>query len=159
EPEQGLGEGDVEVLEVQATGKPAPERDRDLGGGRQDELGDLEAAHDGLPGRHAGAEQRHRDAEAPGPRHWSIPPRTLKWARMCRTCAPTPGVLMASRLRGRGRSTATSSRIWPGRELITSTRSPRKTASGMEWVMNSTVFLRSIQMRWSSRFMCSRVMA
>ena len=42
---------------------------------------------------------------------------------------------------------------------MTSTRSARKTASGIEWVMKKTVFFFSIQMRCSSRFMCSRVMA
>ncbi len=52
----------------------------------------------------------------------------------------------------------TSSPMRPGRGVITSTRSARNTASVVEWVMNSTVLRRSIQMRCSSTFMVSRVM-
>ena len=78
---------------------------------------------------------------------------------MWRTCAPNTGVFMTSSGRGRGWSTRMSSSSRPGRAVITSTRSARNTASGIECVMNSTVFCRSIQMRCSSRFMCSRVMA
>ena len=87
------------------------------------------------------------------------PPCTANWARMARAYRPNSGVFITSRLRGRGRSTATSSRMRPGRGVITRTRSPRNTASGMECVMKSTVFFFSSQMRCSSRFMCSRVMA
>ena len=41
--------------------------------------------------------------------------------------------------RGWGRSMSTTSLIRPGRALMTTTRVLRKTASGMEWVTNSTV--------------------
>src|SRR5215472_151555 len=66
---------------------------------------------------------------------------------------------MMSRSRGRGRSTFTTSWTRPGRADITITRSPRNTASGMEWVMNTMVFPDRCQMRSSSRFTNSRVMA
>jgi hypothetical protein len=66
---------------------------------------------------------------------------------------------MTSRGRGRGSLMTRSSTIRPGRGVMTRTRSARKTASGIEWVMKKTVFFFSIQMRCSSRFMCSRVMA
>jgi len=47
----------------------------------------------------------------------------------------------------------------PGRSDITSTRSARNTASGMLWVISSTVLRVRSQMRCSSRFICSRVIA
>src|SRR6266699_3259988 len=47
----------------------------------------------------------------------------------------------------------------PGRELITSTRSERNTASAIECVMNSTLVSVSIQMRCSSMFIRSRVIS
>ena len=47
----------------------------------------------------------------------------------------------------------------PGRSLITNTRSDRKIASGMLCVISSTVLREFIQMRCSSRFMRSRVIA
>ena len=47
----------------------------------------------------------------------------------------------------------------PGRSLITITRSDRKIASGMLCVISSTVFFEADQMRCSSRFICSRVIA
>ena len=49
--------------------------------------------------------------------------------------------------RGRGKSTSMISRTRPGRGVITMMRSASNTASGMEWVMNSTVFGRSDQIR------------
>jgi NitT/TauT family transport system ATP-binding protein len=47
----------------------------------------------------------------------------------------------------------------PGRSVITSTRSARNTASGMLWVINITVLRVSYQIRCSSRFIFSRVIA
>ena len=47
----------------------------------------------------------------------------------------------------------------PGRLVMTITRSDRNTASGMEWVISNTVLRFSSQIRCSSRFMCSRVIA
>jgi len=68
-------------------------------------------------------------------------------------------VVITSSVRGRGRSTANRSAILPGRGVITSTRSARNTASLVEWVMNTTVLRRSIQMRCNSTFIASRVIA
>ena len=47
----------------------------------------------------------------------------------------------------------------PGRGVMTTTRSARKTASLMLWVMRRQVFLVSCQIRNNSRFMASRVRA
>ena len=47
----------------------------------------------------------------------------------------------------------------PGRGDITTTRSDRYTASGMEWVTKTTVVPVSAQMRVSSACMCSRVIS
>ena len=57
------------------------------------------------------------------------------------------------------RSTATTSVIRPGRGDITTTRSDRNTASGIEWVTNTTVVPVSAAMRSSSSCMCSRVIS
>ena len=67
--------------------------------------------------------------------------------------------VMMSRLRGRGRSTSMCSASFPGRGVITATRSPRNTASVIEWVMRKMVRRVSIQIRCSSVFMASRVNA
>src|SRR6266849_5382564 len=64
-----------------------------------------------------------------------------------------------SRSRGRGSRTSTISWMRPGRADITTTRSARNAASGIEWVMNTMVLPDSSQMRKSSRFMNSRVIA
>ncbi len=45
-----------------------------------------------------------------------------------------------SSVRGRGRSMSYTAAMEPGRSLMTITRSDRNTASGMLWVMSSTVF-------------------
>ena len=47
----------------------------------------------------------------------------------------------------------------PGRGDITTTRSDRYTASGIEWVTKTTVAAVSAQMRVSSACMCSRVIS
>ena len=49
--------------------------------------------------------------------------------------------------------------IRPGRGDITTTRSDRYTASGIEWVTNTTLVPVSAQMRSSSACMCSRVIS
>ena len=49
--------------------------------------------------------------------------------------------------------------IRPGRGDITTTRSDRYTASGIEWVTNTTLVSASAQMRSSSACMCSRVIS
>ena len=63
------------------------------------------------------------------------------------------------RSRGRGRSTAISRTMRPGRADITTTRSPRNTASSIEWVISTTVLRLASQMRCSSAFIFSRVSA
>ena len=67
--------------------------------------------------------------------------------RGCRRCG-----------RGRGRRRSTSV-MRPGRGDITTTRSDRYTASGIEWVTNTTVVPVAAQMRSSSACMCSRVIS
>ena len=56
-------------------------------------------------------------------------------------------------------STATTSVIRPGRGDITTTRSARNTASGIEWVTNTTLVPASALIRSSSDCMCSRVIS
>src|SRR5215467_9850034 len=86
-------------------------------------------------------------------------PRASKRWRIRRVYTPNSSEAIMSRSRGRGSRTSTISLMRPGRADITMTRSARKAASGMEWVMNTMVFPDSFQMRRSSRFMNSRVMA
>src|SRR5579863_4777150 len=66
---------------------------------------------------------------------------------------------MTERSRGRGRSIAMTSAIVPGRVVMANTRSDKKIASAMEWVMKNTVLRLVPQIRISSRFICSRVIA
>ena len=47
----------------------------------------------------------------------------------------------------------------PGRALMTTTRDDRKTASGIEWVTNTTVIPVCSQMRRTSWFIRSRVIS
>ena len=64
-----------------------------------------------------------------------------------------------SSLRGRGRSMSRTPSTRPGRGDMTTTLSERRTASGIECVMNTTVFRRSSQSRSMSSRICSRVKA
>src|SRR5215813_3773635 len=86
-------------------------------------------------------------------------PRASKRWRIRRVYTPNSSEAIMSRSRGRGSPTSTISLMRPGRADITMTRSARKAASGMECVMNTIVLPDSFQMRRSSRFMNSRVMA
>ena len=52
-----------------------------------------------------------------------------------------------------------TSAMVPGRAVIAITRSERKIASAIEWVMKITVLRLWLQIRINSRFICSRVMA
>ena len=70
------------------------------------------------------------------PRQPSRPVRALKISRLSR---PKASEARNSTVRGRGRSTLRSAAMRPGRGDMTTTRSDRKTASGIEWVTNSTV--------------------
>ena len=70
--------------------------------------------------------------------------------------ADTAGVSMR---RGRGMSTSKEAETRPGREVSTSTRSARRTASRTLWVTKSTVKRRSVHSRSSSACSRSRVMA
>ena len=65
--------------------------------------------------------------------------------------SPYSGVFCSSMmLRGRASGTGTNVFTFPGCAVITMMRSPSNTASSTEWVMNTTVFLCSSQMRSSS---------
>ena len=77
------------------------------------------------------------------------PARQRLEARRCST--------RSSQRRGRGRSTATSSRTRPAES--TTTRLARNTASPTSWVMKMTVGRRSCQMRVSSSWRVMRVCA
>src|SRR5207249_11300807 len=59
--------------------------------------------------------------------------------------AMNSGVAMISAGRGRASLTGIRSRIWPGRAVMTATRSARKIASSTSWVTNSTVVFTSRQ--------------
>src|SRR5262249_2446700 len=93
----------------------------------------------------------------------------LKARRVHQSMASTPGALKISRVRsvyspkrggslsrrgGRGRSMSRVSTMRPGRGLMTTTRSARRTASGMLWVMWSAVLRVSIHTRWMSIESC-----
>ena len=54
------------------------------------------------------------------------------------------GVSRITRVRGRGSLMSMMRSMQPGRGVITITRSERKTASAMLWVMNKTVIRRSL---------------
>src|SRR5262249_42608493 len=148
---------------------------------RQDEQRDREQPDDAFPHREEGGDEDepqqevrverfesdglHPDGLHPDGLRWdgprwngchSMPPPPLSTARMRRVCTPNASVVITSRLRGRGSFTSSMSPMRPGRAVITSTRSARNTASVVEWVTNSTVLRRSIQMRCSSTFMVSR---
>ena len=89
--------------------------------------------------------------------------------RLC--CVPTISSLMAlvrsktslvdmiSSERGRGNGTSWMLATRPGRGLITTTRSERKMASSIEWVISTMVVLVSSQISSTSRFISSRVNA
>src|SRR6266568_1615600 len=151
-------------------GGNAPEPDHPFPGrqerhedeGNEDEVGT--AAHEG-PGRLAQlrprrARRRRRPAHGiPRERAQSSHPLASKRCRIRRVYTPNSSEAIMSRSRGRDSRTSTISWIRPGRADITITRSARKAASGIEWVMNTMVLPDSFQMRRSSRFMNSRVMA
>src|SRR5262249_38674888 len=141
-----------------------PERPRDQGGAREQELPG-ERREDPLPGRDADREHEHRRkplAGAPtgvareptaagalgrGRRgHASSPaasfagPAAWPWASASRTVVTSSKYRGSSRVsivRGCGRSISTTSVIRPGRADITTTRVERKTASAIEWVTNT----------------------
>ena len=89
--------------------------------------------------------------------------------RLC--CVPTISSLIAlvrsktslvdmiSSERGRGNGTLWMLATRPGRGLITTTRSARKIASSIEWVMRTMVVRVSSQISSTSRFISSRVKA
>src|SRR5262249_57449130 len=99
--------------------------------------------------RRAGADEGARVAElvhdGPGssgerPDHRSIQALASKRWRILRAYTPNSSDAMMSRSRGRGRSTPTISWMRPGRADMTTTRSARNTASGIECVMKTIVF-------------------
>src|SRR5437773_8677466 len=76
--------------------------------------------------------------------------------------APKSPLARDATVRGRGRLTGTMLATRPGRGVSTTTRSARKTASGIEWVTKTIVLRRwlpSPHTRRSSRFSSSRVIA
>ena len=64
-----------------------------------------------------------------------------------------------SSVRGRATSMSMTFVIRPGRALMTTTRDDRKTASGIEWVTNTTVIPVCSQIRRTSWFIRSRVIS
>src|SRR5262249_26475207 len=159
EAEQGLGERDPDVVDIEPRGDTAIERHEDAAGRRQNEERNAEQPDDAFPGRQEGGDQDQPQQEARARGLHSMPPPPLSTARIRRVCTPNASVVMTSRLRGRGSRTSNMSPMRPGRAVITRTRSARNTASVVEWVTNSTVLRRSSQMRCSSTFMVSRVSA
>ena len=94
----------------------------------------------------------------PSPRPSAGSPR----APTCSSCdlySKNSGVERISNVRGRSIPIRSSSLIRPGRAVITSTRSERKTASSMSWVTNMTVSRCSSQTLVSSSCMSWRVWA
>ena len=78
-------------------------------------------------------------------------PRPEAGSRPRTTARRRPGVARSSYAwRGRSKGIGMSALRVPGRAVITSTRSPRTSASSIEWVMNRTVFRDSSQIRSSS---------
>src|SRR5262249_31408147 len=150
---------DAKMVDVEEAREAAVERGEDAARRRQDEGGNREQADQRLPHRERRRDQHQPQHEAAKLPSHSSPPPALSAARMRRTCDPNASVVITSRLRGRGKSTLSTSAMRPGRGVITSTRSARNTASEVEWVTNSTVLRRSSQMRWSSTFIASRVSA
>ena len=105
---------------------------------------------------------RHEPGPAPRPSTRRRPARCRR-----RAVPPAPGSRAGSSAPSRvsrpsaraGRSTSTSFVIRPGRADMTATRVERKTASGIECVTKMTVVPVRDQIRWSSRFMRSRVIS
>src|SRR5262249_34114464 len=157
------GRGHEEVRHVPGAHHPLPEGDEDHEHERNEhDLGPVAHEEGGIlahlrPRRALGDPRRPGAVGGEGAQ--SSPPFASKRWRIRRVYTPNSSEAIMSRSRGRGRPTFTISLMRPGRADITMTRSARKTASGMEWVMNTMVFPDSFQMRRSSRFMNSRVMA
>src|SRR5580704_13328022 len=82
-----------------------------------------------------------------------------KMVRTSSHSAPNCGNASVFRSRGRLKPTSRMLEMRPGRGDITTTRSPSSTASGILWVMKSTVFFSPEHQRINSTFMVSRVMA
>ena len=65
--------------------------------------------------------------------------RPVSARKIARLSRPNASEARSSTVRGRGRSTNRSAAMRPGRGVITTTRSARNTASGIEWVTNTMV--------------------
>src|SRR4029077_5135058 len=91
--------------------------------------------------------------------HQNIPPCASSSERSFAAQTAKRSVLITESSRGRGRLMVMTSAIVPGRAVIAITRSERKIASAIEWVMKITVLPLLLQIRINSRFICSRVMA
>src|SRR6266536_2396104 len=157
------GRGDEEARNIPGPHHPFPHAHEDhehegdeeeVGAMAQEEPGILSYLH---PRGARGGHGRHR-AVGPDRAQSSHPLASKRW-RIRRVYTPNSSEAIMSRSRGRGSFTSTISLIRPGRADITIKRSARKAASGIEWVMNTMVLPDSFQMRRSSRFMNSRVMA
>ena len=128
------------------------ERDEERPAGR---LRTKERVSRNLPRRREAADRSHPSARAVN--------RAIPWRRRdggSGACTPRTRRRPSCRDRAGGAAArSTISLMRPGRADMTMTRSARKAASGMEWVMKTMVLPDSFQMRRSSRFMNSRVMA
>jgi len=78
---------------------------------------------------------------------------------ICLESSPNSGVFITSNVLGVGRGISMILTTDPGLSESTITRSERKIASGMLWVMKKIVFRLWRQILKSSRFICSRVIA
>src|SRR5437667_218209 len=122
-----------------------------------------------IDGEHGQGGRGHRPSLRAGPRRerpqrahgrGSIHARPLSsrtWASTRALRAMNSGVAMTSAGRGRVSFTGMTSRIWPGRAVMTATRSVRKIASSMSWVTKSTLVFTSRQTPSRSSCIASRV--
>src|SRR6185369_6205868 len=112
------------VLDEEAGGDATPERLRDGGRAGDDEHRHVEETHGELPGKeHDGGKDRplpHAPETAGATRRHTLAPRgrptisAVKWLRIRPTHRANSGAAIMSRVRGRGRSTGTTSTIVPG---------------------------------------------
>src|SRR4029077_15978977 len=135
------------MLLIEPARESAPQRRGNFGRSRENEGRHLEGAHNQLPQENRRAKEDYRKRDIPRIFHESITPFALNRPLIQCTYGANSGKFIPSSARGRGIFTGTSSMMQPGRGVITRTLSARKTASGIEWVMKSTDFFRSRQMR------------
>src|SRR5262249_23164543 len=121
---------------------PVPPFGKDRGRRGHDEPRNAKGVGGGFPHEERADERRRRhDVVSDGaPVHHRAAPRLAKIRpRTSSLAALKRGSNSSSIVRGRGRSTASTRAIRPGRGVITTTRSASRMASGIEWVTNRMV--------------------